>query len=370
MIHFVIGTKAQFIKMAPLMHLLQTRGVRYHLLDLSQHGGLTGRILEDFALTPTITRLRDEKTSVETYLQAVVWLARGFRHLLSHRDRIRHRLFLDQPGVALLHGDTLSTLMGLHLARAAGLRTALVEAGLTSGRLLDPFPEEWTRRYVGARVDYLFAPDATAAAWLEQRRFRGQVMSTGYNTGRDALELVLARHGRAAPTQDYGVVTLHRLETLSSGRRLRRAIDHVLALAAQLGKLRFYVHPPTENALKKIGLYDTVRRSPHIEVLGLAPYPDFVAVLSGARFILTDGGSIQEEASYLDKPCLILRNRTERHDGLGRNAILSTWDVEQDARHLRRTGERLSPGPEQGAYRASQTILDALREFQIENAPR
>jgi UDP-N-acetylglucosamine 2-epimerase (non-hydrolysing) len=362
MIHFAIGTKAQFIKMAPLMHLLQTQGRPYHLLDLSQHGGLTGRILSDFALNPTITRLRDDKRSVETYAQAAVWLGRGFRHLLSRRDTVRRRLFLGEDGVALLHGDTLSTLMGLHLARAAGLRTALVEAGLTSERLLDPFPEEAIRRYVGARVDYLFAPDDTAATWLAQRRFRGAVVNTDYNTGRDALDLMLKRQRATVDsTQRYGVVTLHRLETLSSKTRLHRAVVHILALADALGDFRFYLHPPTENALRKAGLYDQVRQSPRIKLFGLSPYPEFVAALNGARFILTDGGSIQEEASYLNKPCLILRNRTERQDGLNQNAIISTWDLAQDTRHLQRA--ELAPVPRREHFHASRIILDALREF-------
>jgi UDP-N-acetylglucosamine 2-epimerase len=369
MIHFAIGTKAQFIKMAPLMHLLQTQGRSYHLLDLSQHGGLTGRILSDFDLSPTVTRLRDDKRSVETYFQAAVWLGRGFRHVLSRRETVKRRLFLNQGGVALLHGDTLSTLMGLHLARAAGLRTALIEAGLTSYRLFDPFPEEAIRRYVGARVDYLFAPDTGAAAWLTQHRFRGQVVDTRYNTGRDALDLVLRRHPSAIdPAQRYGVVTLHRLETLSSKSRLRRAVRHILGLADTLGDLRFYLHPPTENALKKNGLYDLVRESPRIKLFGLLPYPEFVSVLNGARFIMTDGGSIQEEASYLNKPCLILRNRTERQDGLNDNAIISTWDLSQDSRHLLQA-ERTA-APRDADLRASRMILETLKGFDAENAPR
>jgi UDP-N-acetylglucosamine 2-epimerase (non-hydrolysing) len=366
MIHFAIGTKAQFIKMAPLMHLLQTQGRCYHLLDLSQHGGLTGRILSDFNLDPAITRLRNDRRSVETYLQAAVWLGEGLRHVLSRRVAVKRRLFISQGGVVLLHGDTLSTLMGLHLARAAGLPTALVEAGLTSERLLDPFPEEAIRRYVSARVDYLFAPDDTAAAWLARRRFRGVVVNTGYNTGRDALDLILARHAPTspAPAQGYGIVTLHRLETLSSQTRLRRAVRHILALAEALGDLHFYLHPPTENALNKIGLFDSIRQTARIKLFGLAPYPEFVAALNGSRFILTDGGSIQEEASYLDKPCLILRNRTERQDGLNRNAIISTWDVERDVRHLRQTEGKLAAAPRIGDLRASRAILDTLQEFQ------
>ena len=369
MIHFAIGTKAQFIKMAPLMHLLEKEGEHYHLLDLSQHGNLTGKILSDFKLHPVTSSLTQTRRSVTTYLQAITWFTQGLWQIVLYRRKLRDRLFLGQDGVVLLHGDTLSTLLGLYLARTAGLKTALVEAGLSSGHLLDPFPEEWIRRHTGKKVDYLFPPDDVSESWLRQRGFRCNIINTGYNTGRDALCLIAENQAIGAVTPitsggPYGVATLHRLETLSNRRRLARAIGHILALARRLGTIRFYMHPPTENALKRSGLIRDIESSSDIEIHGLEPYPLFIQSLMTSEFILTDGGSIQEEASYLHKPCLILRNRTERTEGIGKNAILATWDADSDSAFLRDlTGKISKSGGDKSSLHASSIILETLNEF-------
>ncbi len=364
MIHFALGTKAQFIKMAPLMHLLQQEGERYHLLDLSQHGSLTGQILADFRLSPETTRIGREGRSVTTYAEAAAWFLGGLAQALAGERRVRERLFLAEAGVVLLHGDTLSTLLGLRLARAAGLATGLVEAGLTSGSLLSPFPEEWIRRHASRRADYLFAPDAAAASWLRNRGYGKCVVDTRYNTGRDAFDL-MASLAPATPVADgaYGLVTLHRLETISSRKRLARAVQHVCELARSLGRMRFYIHPPTERALARFDLLDMLRSRENIEILGLQPYPQFVAALAQASFIVTDGGSIQEEASYLGSPCVVLRERTERREGLGGTVALTSWDPEVDARHLRGTAPRRESASGRPALAASRAILEALREF-------
>lgn len=374
MIHFAIGTKAQFIKMAPIMHLLQAEAEPYHLLDLSQHGGLTGKILSDFRLKPAITTLGETNRSVTTYAEAIRWFAHGLWQICMHRRKLREQLFMGENGVVLLHGDTLSTLLGLYLAKTAGLKTALVEAGLSSGNLFDPFPEEWVRRHVGKRVDFLFPPDDASEAWLRERHARRHIVNTGYNTGLDSLRLITELDGTHAEQHEkarpYGVATLHRLETVSNRRRLSRAIRHILMLADKLGTIRFYLHPPTENALKRSGLIRELDSSPRIELHRLEPYPQFINSLMRSEFILTDGGSIQEEAAYLKKPCLILRNRTERNEGIGQNAMLSTWDAAADLSFLTgKIGQNPEADDDATTMHASRTILRALDEFRSNRQP-
>lgn len=354
--------------MAPVMYLLQQDREPYHLFDLSQHGSLTGRILNDFDLHPIITRLDPRNRSVETYLQAGRWLAYGFGQALFGRHTIRQRYFLGQDGIVLVHGDTLSTLLGIYLARAAGLKTAMIEAGLSSHNLLDPFPEEWIRRHACKKVDYLFAPNSSAEDWLRARKLNSSITNTGYNTGKDALNLITHLNLRNIMAHEvplsFGVVTLHRLETLSNSKRLRRTIQHVLNLAEKLGPLRFYMHPPTINALNKNKLLQEVQASKYIEVHELASYPDFVSTLARASYILTDGGSIQEEASFLNKPCLVLRNRTERSEGLDHNVILTTWDVPTDLQKLLNIkNSHLTSEEPSTNLNASKIILEILKNF-------
>src|SRR6185503_3066167 len=182
MIHFIIGTKAQFIKMMPLMHLLEAEGRPYHLLDLGQHGALTQRIVQDFGLSPPATRLTGTAQNVESYGHAASWLAHSVSRLLWSRRRLLDTCFQGEGGISLIHGDTASTLLGLHLGRRAGLKVGLVEAGLSSGNAFDPFPEELIRRHAERRADLLFPPDAKGAGRLRSLRLRGQVTQTAYNT--------------------------------------------------------------------------------------------------------------------------------------------------------------------------------------------
>jgi len=363
MIHFIIGTKAQFIKMAPLMHVLDSERRPYHLLDLGQHAAITRQILPDFGLAPPVTRLTDSVGNVESYAQAARWLWSGGSRLFWPRRRLLERCFRGEPGVSLIHGDTVSTLLGLHLGRRAGLKVALVEAGLTSGKLFDPFPEEMVRRHAEKHADLLFAPDAGAARRLHSLGLRGEVHECPYNTGRDAVALVIKQHRLETPPIDagrYSVLTLHRLETLSRRSLLTRTLDYAIALADQIGPLRFYLHGPTRRALARHGLVERIERHPAFTLAPLLGYPDFIRQILHCRYLLTDGGSIQEEASYLGKPCLILRRRTERQDGLGQNVRLATFDATSDLAFLKEWEGHSTEKQLDFQFAASRRILDAV----------
>lgn len=371
MLHFVIGTKAQFIKMAPLMWLLQKEGRPYHLVDLSQHGALTASTLDDFGLTPSITRFGDATTLIKTYAGAAKWSLGVLAQAARPAARVRQCWFRDQAGYALVHGDTASTLLGTLLARRAGMPVALVEAGLTSGNLLNPFPEEAIRRLVQRMAAHCFCPGAKETAHLHSLALRAQIHDTGYNTGHDALFLALQQPVRAPATGDYSVATLHRLETLANGHSLRRAIAHIQALATRLGPVRFYLHPPTRNALLREQLLDALQATPGISLHELLPYVDFAQVLANARCIVTDGGSVQEEAASLGKRCLVLRAVTERDAGIGNTARLTGWNVEEDAAFLCATATA-GTGVRDHRYAASRCVLDALLKDQpdrLENRP-
>ena len=361
MIHFIIGTKAQFIKMMPLMHLLESERRPYHLLDLGQHASITARIVKDFGLSPDTTSLFNDTGDVDSYLRGVGWLAKGFAQLLHSRAYLLERYFRNQDGVSLIHGDTASTLLGLHLGRRAGMRMGLVEAGLTSGHAFDPFPEELIRRHAERNADLLFPPDARGEARLLSLGLGGAVHRTTYNTGRDALMLMIKQYRLDSPpadAQSYSVMTLHRLETLGRKRVLTDIVDYAMRLSDRIGPVRFYLHGPTRNALTSSGLLERLERLPNFRLGPLLPYPEFVRELLHCRYLLTDGGSIQEEASYLEKPCLILRRRTERSEGLDGNARLASYDLESDWTFLQQAAGRNANLNLDFSLRASRQILE------------
>lgn len=360
MIYILIGTKAQFIKMAPVMVVLEKESVPYLVVDLSQHGKLGREMLDSFDINPEFITPFPRDKSVDSVKEGLVWTVKILLPLLSGLASIRKRLFPRGPGEVLVHGDTMSTLVGVILARRARLPVALVEAGLRSGWFFSPFPEELIRRLVERFSRTLFVPGAREYGELITKFPDKHIVNTIYNTGRDAL-MLMVKNGGSADNSPLPVVTLHRLETISSKRRLESAVKIVLGVGERVGKLRFVMHPPTEKALIKHGFLQDILSSPYIICQHLQQYNVFASYLVSAPFIITDGGSIQEEASYLGKPCLILRDRTERDHGIGQTARLTSWSVDKDWEFLEKS---LNVGmgnlDEESAMIASEAVVHGL----------
>ncbi|NQT36754.1 MAG: UDP-N-acetylglucosamine 2-epimerase [Planctomycetes bacterium] len=358
MIHVFIGTKAQFIKMAPVMVEMRARDIPFRYVDSGQHAQLTQSLRRVFGLPEPDVFLRRQEGDIVTIPSAVHWY---FKHLwasMLQKKWLKEKVF-PEGGVCLIHGDTLSTLLGMQMARAAGLDVAHVEAGLRSFRIWDPFPEELIRIRCMRRSRLLFAPSDEAAANLTKMKVRGTIVKIGGNTVADSLRLTDDMPNNAPiPDEPFALVTCHRLETIRRKGRLAQVVDLVNRVARQIHVI-FVMHKPTRKSLARYGL--EARLHPNVERLDMLDYCDFVAMLKAARFVLADGGSIQEECSYLNKPCLIIRKTTERADGLGRNAVLWQFDDAVADQFLQRSSSH-EPNEPGDLPRPSSTIIDALLE--------
>lgn len=359
MIHFFVGTKAQFIKMAPVMIEMRNRNIGFRYIDSGQHAQLTRSLRKVFGLSEPDVSLYGKNQDVVSLASAIGWIFKLGWAWLVRRKWLREHVFAG-GGICLIHGDTLSTLFGMKMAKAAGLRVGHVEAGLRSFCIWHPFPEELIRIYCMKRCDILFAPSEEARGNLEAMKVRGSVVKVDGNTVVDALRLM---EGTAAtieiPKQPFALATCHRLETITRAKRLQQVVTLLNGFAEQIQVL-FVIHTPTLKYLKKFGLEEQI--SPKVRMLEMQTYLNFSALLKSAKLVITDGGSIQEECAYLNKPCLILRKRTERPDGLGRNARL--WGFEDTTaahKYLSWADSLVSAGPEQWP-RPSAKIVDALME--------
>ena len=223
----------------------------------------------------------------------------------------------------LVHGDTMTTVLGSVMGRSLRTTVAHIEGGLRSYDLRHPFPEELNRKLATALSRIHYAPGAWAAANLRG----GEVVDTGSNTIRDSLELVSEDPpGVTLPRAPFGVVSVHRFELLNNRRLLTETVD-VLAEAATRTPMLFVDHPVTAAALERFRLTDrfdgeAFRRVPRLRFF------DFVRVERCSSFVVTDSGGSQEECYYLDLPCLVHRVKTERREGLGENAVLSEMSAD------------------------------------------
>lgn len=336
-VHVLLGTMAEYLKTAPLLRLLAAEQVPHRLVDVGQHGAYNAVMRERLALPDPDLELGDGRDK-ETIGQVIRWASRQAARLGSPR-RLREEVFDGRGGVAIVHGDTPSTLLATLMARRARLPVAHIEAGLRSHNLLHPFPEEAIRVVVMRLATVLFAPDAEAEANLARMRVPGRVVPLPGNTVVEAMVQdlgdVALTPGATDPsgrvpdrTRVAGdgpvVVTLHRVENLKRPARLRLFHDTLVRIAADR-EVVFAMHGPTIAVMRENGMMDSLREA-GVQLRDLASHREFLSMTTRAPFVITDGGSIQEECALLGIPTLLWRGASERPDGIGRNVVVSGYD--------------------------------------------
>lgn len=313
---FVIGTRAQLIKVAPVIVACERHGMQATLLMTGQHQETMQDLIEEFSIkSPQVQALAAAER--QTIRSLMLWLPQAYRGLkkqLNLLARANGRPFV------LVHGDTLSTLLGAFAARRCKARVVHLESGLTSGRLFDPFPEELCRRLVFRMADVAMCPDSLAAEHMKKHH-RAHVVDTGGNTILDAVALAGVEEGLANRGEPYIVASLHRFQNIYSPRRLQ----HLVSLMRRIGEnypVHFVLHPATRKRLESDGLMAQLVQDKGVRLLPRMGYKGFLRLAAGAVCVLTDGGSNQEELAALGVPTVVMRERTERQDGLGGNAIM------------------------------------------------
>lgn len=359
MVHFFIGTKAQFIKMVPVMVEMTDRGLPFRYVDSGQHAAFTRSLRQAFGVREPDASLREGGGDIVSVTSAMGWYLQCLWKSTFQRRWLRETIF-PGGGVCLIHGDTLSTLLGMQLARRAGLKVAHVEAGLRSYRIWDPFPEELIRIRCMRKSHVLFTPSEQATRNLQAMNVAGRIVEAGGNTVADALRLASRRPASVKiPDESFALATCHRLETITRKDRLERVVSLMNRVAEDLPVV-FVTHKPTRRYLERFDLTRTLHAG--VTQMDMLDYWDFVAMEKAARLVLSDGGSIQEECAYLGKPCLIIRKTTERPDGVGTNATLWGYDSAVAERFLKET---LSAAPAEvdELPRPSARIVDVLLDM-------
>lgn len=327
MILVVFGTTGELIKLAPVLLRLEERGHAYVLATTGQQVEQIPVFLDQFGLRrPDVWLARGAGgRDLRTNRDIPGWLSAVARTFIRRRGELRRalRVGAGQP-LVLVHGDTMTTVLGASMGHALRVPVAHIEAGLRSFHLRHPFPEELNRRTASRLARIHYAPGPWAASNLRAP----DVVDTGSNTIRDSIALVPEHDPEEGETlpDAFGIVSLHRFELLSSRAVLGGTI-RALARAARSTPLLFVDHPVTIAALERFGLDDvfdgvSFRRIPRL------PFYDFIRVERRCSFVVTDSGGSQEECYYLDRPCLVHRVRTERHEGLGENAVVSGMSTE------------------------------------------
>jgi UDP-N-acetylglucosamine 2-epimerase (non-hydrolysing) len=318
----IFGTRPEAIKMAPVVKALaQTPGVEAKVCVTAQHRQMLDQVLDLFGIRP------DVDLNVMRPDQSLPQLT---ANILTSLDPVLTTL---QPDWVLVQGDTTTAMAAALLAYYRRIRIGHVEAGLRTGDKWQPFPEEINRRMVGVTADLHFAP----TAWAQQNLLNegtpaGQVVVTG-NTVIDALQTIAAMPdppetqalmGRLGLPCEYPLPaqTLPRLALVTAHRRenFGQPMEDICAALLQLadhylGQVHF-IYPVHLNPNVQGPVYRLLAGRPNITLLQPMDYLPWVHLIKRASLLLTDSGGLQEEAPGLGVPVLVLREVTERPEGV------------------------------------------------------
>jgi UDP-N-acetylglucosamine 2-epimerase (non-hydrolysing) len=299
----VVGTRPEAIKLAPvILELAQYSQVT--TLCSGQHTTLVDEPLEWFGIKS------DDQIVVPPESRTLASLTGA---LMAPMERAigRHK-----PDVVIAQGDTTTVFVTALTAFYLGVPFAHVEAGLRTGSLHAPFPEEFNRLVASKLAHWHFCPTARAVANLRAEGVDPSRLFLTGNTGIDALRLTLERT-EALPSGDHRLrlilLTAHRRE--NQGERIEAICRAVLQLVAEIEDIEFIipVHPSPSVRYSFEQLLDGQER---IRLFPPFTYPRLVSEIARAHLIITDSGGIQEEAPFLQKPVLILRDVTERPEAV------------------------------------------------------
>lgn len=319
---FFIGTTAEYIKVFTIIENLKKENIDVKIITTGQNEIAQTDIAKSVNLKIDL-QLSNEDDIVKNAIGLFSWFLKTKRTAVQKIKNTFPEIDF-KKSVMVIHGDTVSTVMGALTAKKLGMKIAHIEAGLRSHNIFSPFPEEIDRNIVSKLADFNFCQNEVAYKNLSKAK--GEVINTHYNTIIDALTYshsVPCENERINEIIDkkYSVFVLHRQENLLKSSLVKKMVSIIIE-RAKTEKVVFILHQITKNALTSLGLLKTLQEDPNIILFDRVEYFDFMKLLSSAQFVVTDGGSNQEELSYMGKPTIIVRTSTERTDGLGQNIIM------------------------------------------------
>ncbi|RSD27136.1 non-hydrolyzing UDP-N-acetylglucosamine 2-epimerase [Mesobacillus subterraneus] len=367
----IFGTRPEAIKMAPLVLELQKHPEHFESIVTvtAQHRQMLDQVLNIFNITPNydLNIMKDRQTLIDV-------TTRGLEGL----DKVMKEV---KPDIVLVHGDTTTTFVASLAAYYNQIVVGHVEAGLRTWNKYSPFPEEMNRQLTGVMADLHFAPTSKSAAnLLEENKKEENIFITG-NTAIDALKTTVKDSYQHEVLDKLGddrliLMTAHRRENL--GEPMRNMFRAIKRLVDEQRDVQV-VYPVHLNPVVRELADEVLGNDPRIHLIEPLDVIDFHNFASRAHLILTDSGGVQEEAPSLGVPVLVLRDTTERPEGIEAGTLKLAGNEEQpiyematelltDSEAYEEMAKASNP---YGDGRASERICEAIRYYfkKTENRP-
>lgn len=367
----IFGTRPEAVKMAPVVKALQSAaGIESHVCVTAQHREMLDQVLAQFKIKPDfdLNLMRPDQS-----------LGGLTAQILSNLDPL---LASEHPDWVLVQGDTTTVMAAALASFYRGIKVGHVEAGLRTGDKRQPFPEEINRRITGVIADLHFAPTETSRQNLLREGIPEQMIKVTGNTAIDALQQIsqfpppaqvenwVKSWGIQTGERRLILVTAHRRENF--GEPIRNICLAIRSLAEHYGDSIRIIYPVHLNPNINEPVHRLLEDIPQVVLTDPVNYLDLVHLMKSSTIVLTDSGGIQEEATGLGKPTLVLREKTERPEGLEAGVLKL---VGSDPKVIFREAARLLD--DQDAYasmahtsnpfgdgKAAERIVKAILEYQ------
>lgn len=366
---FCCGSRPELIKISPVyQQLLSTKEIRPLLCNTGQHKDILAPHLELLNMRPDYT----------------LDVMRNGQSLDQLMEQLFHQLpqVLDQshPDMIIIQGDTASALSAAIIANKNKIPVAHIEAGLRTYDKTSPFPEEIYRQNISMLTHWHFCPTARARRNLIREGIKDDKIFITGNTSVDMVKNIYKNISKDVtsfpPIQEdsakpYFLITLHRRE--SQGSPLKEIISSLRTFAETTPDYDFII-PLHPNPMTSLLIKNTLKEQDNIYLIPPRPYPEFVALMAGAYAIITDSGGIQEEAPSLNTPVIIVRDKTERQEGVEngclrlagtkKSAILEELNLLiNDRTHYQRIQQAPNPfGDGRAAEKITAHLLDIVEK--------
>ncbi len=307
----VVGTRPNFVKMAPVIREIIRRNIPHALVHTGQHYDKEmSKIFINELRLPELDYSLDVGSGSHGY------------QIGEMLKKIEEVIIKEEPDFVLIPGDTNTSLAGaLASSKVSGVKTCHIEAGLRS--FDRTMPEEINRILIDHCSDALFCPTSTSVTNLRKEGISGDIIHQVGDTMVEACfeHLNIAKQcGISEKYQfedEYYLVTVHRAENTDNRKRLEGIVKALLSLGR---KVIFPIHPRTKKMLIEFEMWDEVNSTDKIQFMEPIGYLEFLFLLSNAKLIITDSGGVQKEAFLSKVPCVTLRDNTEWVETLNANA--------------------------------------------------
>lgn len=329
-IYFFIGTTAELIKLAPIIKELKERRIPFKVITSGQNVVRFGELKSYIGYISVYYAFKQRPIGIHLPLIVgfIIW---SMKALLNYFLFFHHELRDARKNSTyfIVHGDTVSSLLGAIISKAFRVQLVHIESGLRSFNFIEPFPEEVCRYIISKLADIHFCPNSWCVGNLHT--VGGEKINTYQNTLIETFTQAMKRRNKSPLVRQmmkkqtkYFVLVIHRQEhVLFNKSETNKVIKSVFKNLPRDLICVFVVH---DLSIPFIQIWREEMKAVivnRIIFIKRIDYLDYMHILSNAEFVVTDGGSNQEEMYYMGKPCLLLRKNTERIEGLDENVVLS-----------------------------------------------